>query len=232
MNWKRLFAKGRACTQIMLGMGKPSFSQFGEDRILEYLFQQEGVKMPTYLDIGANLPVLGSNTFLFYNRGCRGVLIEPEPELAKDLRRMRPGDKVLEMAIGLSDEKTLPFYVFPKENSPWNTFSAEDAEFRKASGFPYEKVLNMPLINVNTVFEKYFKRSPDLVSIDVEGLDFDIIKSMDFEKHRPLSIILETLRFGDSERAYKDERIIEFMKEKGYTLYADTYVNSIFKRKN
>lgn len=232
MNWKRLFAKTRAAKQIVLGMGKPSFSQFGEDRILEYLFHTEGIKMPTYLDVGANLPVLGSNTFLFYNRGCSGVLIEPEPSLAADLRKARPRDTVLEMAIGLSDDApSQPFYVFPKENSPWNTFSPVDAELRKASGFPYERVIDMPLININTVFEKYFpNRAPDLMSVDIEGLDLDVMKSMDFQKHRPLAIVLEVLRLSDSDKIFKDERIAPFMLEQGYSLYADTYVNAIFKR--
>ena len=45
--------------------GNESFSQAGEDRVVRYLFNSLNIWNPTYLDIGANYPVSGNNTYLF-----------------------------------------------------------------------------------------------------------------------------------------------------------------------
>ncbi len=58
-----------------------TYSQFGEDLIVRYLFDSLGIARPTYLDIGANHPKFSGNTFGFYKRGSRGVLVEPNPRL-------------------------------------------------------------------------------------------------------------------------------------------------------
>jgi glycosyltransferase involved in cell wall biosynthesis len=57
---------------------KISYSQCGEDIIIDFLLTWLKIKNPTYLDIGANDPVKLSNTYYFYKKGSRGVLIEPD----------------------------------------------------------------------------------------------------------------------------------------------------------
>src|SRR4051812_41063504 len=62
------------------GRARPSYAQQGEDLAVASIFGLLGVGRPTYLDVGAGDPVEGSNTYLFYERGCRGVLVEPNPD--------------------------------------------------------------------------------------------------------------------------------------------------------
>jgi FkbM family methyltransferase len=213
----------------MKGLGKPSFSQLGEDRILDFLFQSLKIKNPTYLDIGANHPVNGNNSYFFYHRGSKGVCVEPDPALYAQIKQVRKRDICINAGIGISENTLSDFYIFPEPYTGWNTFSKDEAEHRKENWHPYDRVIKMPLQNINDILEKNFKATPDFISIDVEGLDFDILKSMDFNKHKPKVFLIETLHyFNEKNKADKQQHIIDFVCSKGYSVYADTYVNTIF----
>jgi FkbM family methyltransferase len=228
MNAALVASKLKAFWYILKGFGRPSFSQLGEDQILNFLFQSLNIKKPTYLDIGANHPVLGNNTYFFYHRGSKGICVEPEPHLFDIIKRIRKRDICLNIGIGVNDNKAANFFIFPKKYSGWNTFSKEEAEYRKLSGHPYERVIQMPLKNINDILIENFSIVPDFISIDVEGLDFEIIKSLDFEKFQPKVLLVETIRFGESVKAAKQQPLIDFICNKGYFVYADTGVNTIF----
>ena len=86
----------------------------------------------------------------------------------------------------------------------------------------------MRLININTIFRDYCSTIPDLLSIDVEGLDFEILKSIDYEKYQPKVICAETLLYDDKQKGYKNPEISQFLQSKNYSIYADTRVNTIF----
>ena len=66
---------------------RKSFSQFGEDLILENALNILKEKNISYLDIGANHPYLISNSYYFYRKGATGTLIEPDPLLYKNLKK-------------------------------------------------------------------------------------------------------------------------------------------------
>ncbi|MBK5270222.1 MAG: FkbM family methyltransferase [Bacteroidia bacterium] len=216
----------------MKGLGKVSFSQAGEDRIIQFLFNTLGISRPSYLDIGANHPVLGSNSYLFYIIGSKGVCVEPEPNLFAAIKKIRKRDTCLNIGIGVSDEIASDFFIFPDPYSGWNTFSREEAQLRNLSGHPYKRIIQMPLKNINDILGSNFKVTPDFISIDVEGLDFQIIQSLDFEKYQPKVLLVETIRFGDSIKAEKQLPLIDFICSKGYFIYADTGINTIFCRKD
>ena len=69
----------------LLSPEKKSFSQCGEDLIVNYIFGLRGITKPTYLDIGANDPFYLNNTALFYINGCRGINIEANKVKASQL---------------------------------------------------------------------------------------------------------------------------------------------------
>ncbi|MEO6453455.1 MAG: FkbM family methyltransferase [Ginsengibacter sp.] len=230
MNVALVKSKLIACWYIMKGLGKPCFSQMGEDRILHFLFQSLGITNPTYLDIGANHPVNGSNSYFFYHRGSCGVCVEADPTLAAQIKRVRKRDICLNVGIGVTESTAADFYIFPNPYTGWNTFSKEEAEFRKTNWHPYEKIIKMPLQNINAILEKNFNATPDFISIDVEGLDFDILKSLDFNRHHPTALIVETLHYDEFNKPQKQQDLIDFVCSKGYSVYADTYVNTIFSR--
>src|SRR5436190_23516274 len=88
-----------------------TYSQAGEDRILNFLFNSFGKSKITYLDIGANHPLMGNNTYLFYRDGGQGICVEPNPKLCRLIKKLRPRDKCLNLGLGNGSEKSADFYV-------------------------------------------------------------------------------------------------------------------------
>jgi FkbM family methyltransferase len=216
---------------IIRAKAQPSFSQVGEDLIINYLFLQLKIERPSYLDIGANFPVVGNNTYFFYNRGCRGVCIEPDPELYDKIRKARPGDTVINAGVGLNGDVSADLYIFPHPYTGWNTFSkTEAANKERETGIKPREIRPTPLKTINEVIAGHFGSCPNLISIDVEGLDLDILRSLDYTKYSPEVICAETTSFSVHHKEEKIEEIGRFLETKGYFAYADTFVNTIFCR--
>lgn len=230
MQLNRLLTKIRHLNNILSGRCKYSYSQVGEDIIVDYLFRSINIKKPSYLEIGSNHPFVDNNTYLFYCKGSTGVCIEPESELYKLIRKHRQHDVVLNAGIGLGDEEA-DFYIFPQPYTGWNTFSKEEAMIReKEAGIKVKEIKKTKLLQINEVIKQNFPGSPDFLSIDVEGLDLLILKSLDFEKYRPGVICVETISFSISNTEQKMDELIVYVQSKGYFVYADTHVNTIFCR--
>ncbi len=217
---------------------KDSYSQFGEDRIVDNLREDLAIKNFSYLDIGANNPQFISNTFLFYEKGMRGVLIEPNRSLCGKLKRERPEDTILNVGIGTGENQAeADFYQFGAEADGLSTFSKTEAEHWETVGmngkkFKVEQVLRMPLLNVNHVVENYFTECPDFVSIDVEGWDLQILETFDFERFAPAIFCVETLAYKPDGSTYRLTEINEFFEKAGYFSFAETYANNIFVNRN
>jgi FkbM family methyltransferase len=204
-----------------------SYSQSGEDMILGYLFSTMGKAKISYLDIGANHPINGSNTYCFYERGSNGVCVEADPSLFKFLSETRVNDTCLNVGVTFDERKEADFYIFSLP--ALNTLSKEEAEFREKNGsFKVEKIIKIPLKTINEIIEENFEATPDFISIDVEGIDLDILKSLDFEKHRPTAICVETITYSENNTEQKITEILDFATSNGYFIYADTHINTIF----
>lgn len=206
---------------------KTSYSQCGEDLIIDFIFECLKVDQPTYLDLGANHPIKINNTHHFYKKGCRGVLVEPDPELYNELKKTRSKDKCLNAGVGISDETSASFYIMSSRTL--NTLNKEEAErICRYGNQKIEKEIQIPLLKINNIIDHYCLGTPDFISLDVEGIDELILRSIDFVKIRPKVFCIETLTYTEDNTEEKEKKIIEFMISKGYFLYADTYINSIF----
>jgi FkbM family methyltransferase len=233
MNLRRAFKKSVDCLHILKARALPSYSQVGEDIIVNYLFNSLKIAKLSYLDIGVNHPVISNNTYFFYNRGSRGVCVEPDPHLFNIVKETRKNDVVLNCGIGFEESGSSAFYAFPKEYSGWNTFSLAEAKIREnESGIKIQNTSLVQLRSINNIIAENFKTYPNYISIDVEGLDLEILQSFDFEKYKPEIFCVETLTFNVDHKGAKIVGIIDFMRTKGYFAYADTYVNTIFCRED
>jgi FkbM family methyltransferase len=203
-----------------------SYAQCGEDLIAWYMFRELNVPQPTYLDIGANHPTELSNTYLFYTHGCRGLLVEPNVDLVPLLREVRPEDTTLNVGIG---PVTTEADYYRVTTPSWNTFDKATAEHydRVTKGqVKVVGVVKVPLVNVNEVLARHHGgRTPDFVSLDVEGLELDILRSLDWEKHRPKVVCVETLVAGTRRQKLE---AANFLVEKGYVARGSTFVNTLF----
>jgi FkbM family methyltransferase len=208
-----------------------SFAQQGEDLIIQDILAEIGVKGPiTYLDVGAFDPAYDSNTYLFYEAGGHGVLVEPNPAKIRRLQRKRPRDRTLAVGVGTTSEPTTSDYylIGGPSDGELNTFSKSEAdEIQKRGGGTHfiEKVIKMPLENINTIIQRELGAAPNLLSVDTEGMDLDILKTMDFDRFRPDVICVETLSLG-SDVINLD--ILRLLESKHYSARGATFENTIF----
>jgi FkbM family methyltransferase len=203
-----------------------SFAQSGEDLVANYMLKILGIARPSYLDIGAYKPIEQSNTYLFYLQGGRGVLVEPNVALCEQLTEVRPEDKVLNVGIGISTQKEADYYVL--NEAALNTFDRDDADqaVQRSNGtVRLERVIRMPLVNINEVLAQHFASTPDFLSIDTEGLDLPILQTLDFERHRPIVICAETQTVGTP---INNPAIADLVTSKGYEVRGQTFVNTLF----
>jgi FkbM family methyltransferase len=207
-------------------IGGETFAQSGEDRIVYFILSYLKVPKNRYLDVGAWEPILNNNTYLFYRLGYRGLLIEPNRALCKKLREVRPGDTVLEAGIGVTSAREADYYVMTEPS--WNTFSKEEAERQaKASNgkFSIKEVIKMPLLDINQVMAEHFPEAPAFLSVDTQGLELAILKSIDYSRFRPAVICAETLITGTHKMT---PETAAFMETQGYVVRGMSFVNTIF----
>jgi FkbM family methyltransferase len=184
----------------------------------------------TYIEIGANHPVATSSTFLIsktFNVG--GYLIEPNPELAEQLRKHRVKDAVIEAAVTTSDEETLDFFICAD-----NEISSLDKNFvEKWSGvstsYPgIKETITVKTAKVNDLLLLVEKFLVTILIIDVEGLDLQILKDIDYNEYRPYIIVVEP---SEAYAPGTTNSMIEFMASKDYQLIGANFVNLIFQDK-
>jgi FkbM family methyltransferase len=209
-------------------IGARSYSQAGEDRILAFLFGTMGIKNISYLDIGANHPEICNNTYLFYRRRSKGILIEPDAAFNRVLQKARPNDKVVQAAISDKETGEADFYIFNEPSI--STLSKEEATIRQQSGKYYLKeTQKIQLLTIEKIITDYLNNTlPHLISLDVEGVDYNVLNAFDFEKYPVPVWVVETCEYSENHIKPKIKEIINLMESKGYFIYADTYINSIF----
>jgi FkbM family methyltransferase len=220
---KNLFNNGKHTLPFL----NESYSQEGEDLLLARIFenQMDGF----FVDVGALHPQRFSNTFKFYKLGWRGINIDAMPQSMIEFNHVRPEDINLETPV--SDKKqVLSYHIF---NEPaLNTFSKEMAEERsKKEIYNVQQVVDIETRTLTDILDEYLPegRAIDFLTIDVEGLDFQVLKSNNWEKYQPKMILLENeLELHEMIGSSIDL----FMQEKNYQLYAKTVKTFFYKNKN
>jgi len=201
-----------------------SYSQEGEDRILQRMFEHKGHGF--YVDVGAHHPRRFSNTYLFYRRGWSGINIEPNPDVADAFRRERKRDINLQM--GISDHQgSLAYYLF--SDPALNSFNRELATSRVAnSRWRALGTKEIPVHRLDSVLRQHLPPDVkiDFMSVDVEGMDMVVLQSNDWDLFRPTCVLVESI--STSLEKAEQEEIFLFMKTRGYELFAKTVNTLIF----
>jgi len=203
-----------------------SYSQEGEDMILRRMF--EGVERGFYVDVGACHPRRFSNTYFFYKQGWRGINIDAMPGSMDSFNKRRPRDINIEKAVS-DDKRLLTYYAF---NEPaLNGFSPEIS--MQVDGHENYRLMFKKEMETTTLEEILDRHLPkdqgiDFLSVDAEGLDFAVIRSNNWSKHRPRAVLVEILE--TTLEALTQNEIALFLRQRGYTLYAKCVNTVIFTR--
>jgi len=204
-----------------------SYSQDGEDMILKAIYEQKKGYKGFFVDVGAHHPVRYSNTNYFYKRGWKGINIEPTPSAIGAFNTFRKRD--INLNIGIGPEKTkLKFYCF---NEPaLNSFSEQVSKKIDAESGKYKiiKELDIDVLPLGDVLDQHLPvNTPiDFLSIDVEGLDYQVLLSNNWDKYKPGVILVEeNVNVDDLNHS----PIYQFLKGKGYSFFAKTLRTCVYR---
>jgi FkbM family methyltransferase len=172
-----------------------------------------------FVEVGANDPYSGSQTWLLEKNGWRGVLVEPQAALCEKLRQGRKNSQVFQVACsspGREGEATLNLGPHSGVSTLENQIDAQGTQFvgeERVKVTTLDKVLgeaNAPAI--------------DFLSMDVEGHEVEVMRGFDFGKYRPSLILIE-------DNAYTMNKH-RFLTQHGYKLVKRTLLNNWYIPQN
>jgi FkbM family methyltransferase len=184
------------------------YSQTYEDYILAHVFKDTASGF--YIDVGANDPNVFNVTRFFYERGWRGINIEPNTELYLQLMIFRQRD--INYNVGISNtEGTMIFYQQTEQSDslmPLSTFDIEIANTQKKKGILFREIV-VPVTTLNNLLEKISVPEISFMTIDVEGFEKQVLESINLVRYKPAVLCIEATRPGTAELSYMDwEQIV------------------------
>jgi FkbM family methyltransferase len=205
--------------------GRFSFSQHAEDLIAESYLTD--VTEGFYVDIGAHHPVRLSNTYRFYRKGWKGINVDPNPAAIDKFRARRPQDINIEAGIA-SVAGTMTYFMF--DTPEVNTISESMALKQAADGYKLIGKRSVEVLTLASLLDRHLASNQeiDLLSIDVEGLDTEVLESNNWKKYCPRLILVE---LNDADvRGALESSTARYLMSKNYRFIAKSYNTLAFIR--
>jgi len=202
-------------------LDKNFFSQFGEDRILNEIFNSN-IKNGFYVDVGSYHPIKHSNTCRLNKKGWSGINVDVENDKIKVFNLTRKNDYNVLAPVSTKNE-ILKIY----KTQQYGVGTTTNKEFIKKDNRILEtNSLQSQTLNHILELSPFSSREIDLLSIDTEGTDFDVLKSLDIEKYRPKIIVIES-HLNKIEDILQSE-IYSYLSKKKYRLRSWAFYSLIF----
>ena len=178
----------------------------GEDLIIEDL--TKNIKNGFYVDAGCYHPLHLSNTYLLYKRSWNGINIDISEFSIKLFNYLRPNDLNVNSAVS-NTEKEISFY-YQKKLSQLSTIKKAISNERMQGNIKEKKIKSLKLNSILNQ-SKFKNRQIDFLNIDVEGADFEVLKSLDFTIYEPKIICIEIM-----EKNIFESEIYNFLRDINY----------------
>ncbi|KWC17678.1 FkbM family methyltransferase [Burkholderia ubonensis] len=164
-----------------------SYAQNYEDVMLRRALAK--VDRGFYIDVGAAEPYADSVTAAFYERGWRGINIEPMPGPFERLTQARPQDVNLQVAV--ENKQTVARYFAVDGGNGISTGIQRLAEGYRNANWDITQV-TVAVTTLRDICETYVGERPvHFLKIDVEGNEREVLASADFNTFRPWIILVE-----------------------------------------
>ncbi len=202
-------------------------SQCGQDSYINKNFfpnKKDGV----YVEIGAHNGLTFSNSLFFEQLGWRGMCIEPIAEEFENLRRNR-NEKCICINGAIADFSGKGRFLYAKGSADMlsgliDKYDPRHLEIVKASGSNGEFIeRDVDCFKLNDLLEKHNMYHVDYLSIDTEGGELDILKTIDFSKF-DIDVITIEDNYGYPE-------IRTLMREKGFVLITYLSQDLLYRNK-
>jgi len=205
--------------------GARFYSQTGEDAILAHLLL--GNDSGFYVDVGAFHPILYSNTYYFYQRGWSGINIEPTPGRIDLFKRKRPRD--INLAFAVAKART-PIRLTTFDDPAGNSADKQMINRHISSGWfhPAGEII-VEAYPLAEILETHMPvgRELSFLSVDVEGMEMDVLESHDWRRFRPRFVAVEWLE-PLSVKSATSSGVHRFLVQQKYELICKTPATLIF----
>ncbi len=164
-----------------------------------------------FVEVGANHPTVDNQTWFLEQRGWSGVLVEPNPDLVRLLVEQRLRSRVVHAAVGAPgqpDDVDLLLGLNPLHSTLTPMLGDQ------LSG----KTVRVKLRTLNSILDQVGVERIDFLSIDVEGMELQVLQGLDFKKHAPRLILIEEHRRDYTKHFY--------LRHQGYRLVRRTGRNN------
>ena len=141
-----------------------------------------------YIDVGAYDPNNDSVTRAFYERGWRGVNLEPTRECFEKFRDTRLEDINLNVAAG-SEGGIITLYGVAETGMSTSVY--ENVLRVAEQGLSF-KAMHVPVVTLNKVWQDLRLETVHFLKIDVEGAEEDVLRGLDLSHYRPWIIVVES----------------------------------------
>jgi FkbM family methyltransferase len=168
-----------------------------------------------FVEVGANHPQQGSQTWLLEKAGWRGALVEPQASLFEALCQARPRSKVFRAACS-APEKT-GFAELHVPGDELNGFATLERNVDDA-GIRYERTERVGVTTLDALLAQAGNPKVDFVSLDTEGTELDVLRGFELRRHRPALLLIE-----DKLQSLAKHR---FLRAQGYKLVKRTELNN------
>jgi FkbM family methyltransferase len=185
-----------------------SYAQHGEDMLLWEHFR--GKTDGFFVEAGANHPTICSQTWLLEQRGWKGILVEPIIEKFELICRERPGSRVYHLALGSPEQRGRARFHVAGVDALSGLIVNDDVAI--------DRVEEVEVRTLDDVLAEAGNPRLDLVSIDVEGVELQVLRGFDLERHRPAILLVED--------HLQKMNVHRYIKRHGYNLVKRTGCNS------
>jgi len=177
-----------------------SYAQNFEDVILWRALKN--IEKGFYIDVGAAWPENDSVTKAFYDKGWRGINVEPNKQFYTELELARPNDINLCLALGESESNLIMNFI---EGTGLSTLDSSIAQFHQSSDWK----LNPQKVQVKTldaIWREYLPLNQQVhfLKVDVEGFEADVLRGNDWVRNRPWIVLVESTKPLSRQESYQD----------------------------
>ena len=212
--WRKLFLSKRKSLH---------YSQFAEDVSILRLFPRDYKGL--YVDVGCFHPVKHNNTYALYKRGWRGINVDIDQIKIDGFNLLRRRDTNYAYAVS-NQSGEVEYYsagFYSLVNTLEKDFIFRDIDYRvkKATAKRLDEII---------ADSPYDNREIDLLCVDVESHDLEVLRSLDFDRHRPKVVVCET--HADCLDDLIRSELFQFLDSHGYTLANWCGLSVIFRRRD
>lgn len=205
---------------------KISFSQYAEDLLIQIALKETSSNSKFYVDVGCHHPRRGSNSYYFYKKGWRGILVDLEDVKVLACKIARPKDQVIKAAI--SNKNEIVSIFSPIKYSTNSTIRLDTIE----NSSQYQNIGLIETTTLNEVLEnQQAPKNFGFLSIDVEGSDLQVLQSIDLQNYTPSVICIENWESKIGINAILKSEIHRYLEKSGYRLSGWSGLSTVYLRK-